>query len=549
MDDAPSYEELRLQVKQLEKFKSAYLQADIERQKIENKSRAWLDNSPICTQIVNLDLHLQYMSDAGCKRLQIDDVTRLYGKPYPFSFYPESFKVEMTKNLKTAIATEQTVTQDACVADLDGNDAWFQFLIVPVKDQQHRMDYLIVLSLEITDRKRLERARETYGEQLESLVVQSTAELRLSKKMESLGILAEDIAHNFNNILGTILGQGELCLARLPRLSIARRYVESMVKSGNRASDLVGQIMTFSQRDTQGIKPLNSSLLVDDALQKMRAISPANIEVRQNLPKHNLVINADETQIHQVIHNLCSNASHGMEDVGGILYSTLTEEYLASCLGFSEGDCLKLTVEDSGKGIKSQHQDLIFPPFFTTKQVGKGSGLALSVVHGIMNSHQGKIRVASKLDKGTVFSLFFPISKEEIQGLTAKNTSAANINGRILIVEDEPILVDIYQEFLQTLNYSVTTSCNGIEALSKLKQSPNAFDLVITDQFMPQMTGEQLIPKLLAIRADIPIILTTGCFDLMHQDQVKALGISKFLAKPLSLPKLKDCIDECLAAR
>ena len=268
MDGPLSYEALINKVNELEQFKTTYMQAERERKKVEDKSRAWLDNSPVCTKMVDLELNLQYMSAAGIKGLQIDDVTSMYGKPYPFSFYPESFKRQMTKNLKKAIARVQTVSQEGGVTDIEGNQIWFQSTIVPVKDQQGRIEYLMVISIDITDRKRLERA--SYDEQLEFLVEQRVTQLHQSQKMESLGTFAGGIAHDFNNILAAILGQGELCLAQLPQTNIATRYVQSIVKSGNRASDLVRQIMMFSRNDTRGFKQLNLSHVVGEALKKVR---------------------------------------------------------------------------------------------------------------------------------------------------------------------------------------------------------------------------------------------------------------------------------------
>lgn len=549
MNEKPSYEELRQKVKELEKIESAYKQSELKLQKSEKRSRAWLENSPVCTKMLDLDFNLQYMSSAGIKSLQIDDVTTLYGNPYPFHFYPESFRSRMVQNLEKAVATKEIVTQEASVVDVEGNELWFHSTIVPVEDAEGRIEYIIVVSIDTTDRKLVELELAKHGEQLESLVEQRTAELRQSQKMEALGTLAGGIAHDFNNILAAILGQAELYMDKLPADSEGWHYVESISKSGNRAADLVRQIMTFSRMDTTSFKPLNLSLVVHEALKMVTATSPANIEIRQNLPEDCLAISADETQIHQIVHNLCSNAIHSMGESGGVLEITLEED--RDChfsMGGGDGRCLKLTVKDSGQGIKPEDQELIFDPFFTTKDVGKGTGLGLSVVHGIMKSHQAKITVESEIEKGTSFSLFFPTIDEEIQETNFHNSALRKGKGHVLIVEDEPLLADIYREFLEGLGYVVTVSGNGFDALTKLKESPSQFDLVITDHSMPNMTGKQLTPKLLDIRADIPIILITGYSALMSEEEAQALGIRKYLLKPLKLALLKETIDECLRA-
>jgi two-component system cell cycle sensor histidine kinase/response regulator CckA len=302
--------------------------------------------------------------------------------------------------------------------------------------------------------------------------------------------------------------------------------------------------------NTSNIKPLNLSLVVQKALILARTALPANIEILQNLPETIPAINADETQIHQVIHNLCSNAHDAIGESGGILEFTLEldKDSPDSIGGLNGSYCLKLTVKDSGQGIKRENQDKIFDPFFTTKHAGKGSGLGLSVVHGIMTSHKGTITVESQIGKGTTFTLFFPTTEDKVQEtqLQYPASNDGHGHGNILIAEDEPELANLYKSYLEDQGYAVTLSANGFDALRKFKENPNQFDVVVTDHFMPKMTGKQLVPKLLEIRSDIPIIFTTGYSELMPEQESRALKVHLYLVKPLSLTLLKDAIDVCI---
>ena len=375
------------------------------------------------------------------------------------------------------------------------------------------------------------------------------AQLRQSQKMESLGTLAGGIAHDFNNILGIILGNTEMCMRKLPEDGKARKHLESIYKSGKRAVNLVRQIMTFSRMDTTSFKPLNLSLVVHEALKMARATIPTNIQIHQNLSEDCPAICADETQMHQIILNLCANAHHAMEETGGTLEITLEEvrDYPSS-MDMGDGPCLKLTVKDSGQGIELDDLEQIFDPFFTTKDIGKGTGLGLAVVHGIVEKHRGKITVESQRSQGTVFSIFFPTIEAECQDTRAQDSALKKGNGHILIVEDEPELAILYREFLEGLDYVITVCGDGLDALAKFKENPNHFDLVLTDHAMPNMTGKQLIPKLLDIRSEMPIILSTGYSDLMSEEEAQALGVRKYLMKPFELTLLQDTIEECLSS-
>jgi len=551
MDEEPSYEELKQTLKVLEAAEAEARAANRKLRESEKRNLAYLENSPVCTKIIDLDFNLQYMSCAGIKALRIDDVTRYYGKPYPFDFFPESFRNRMVDMLQEAVETHEVVTQEAPVVDLEGAVVWFQSTVVPVEDSEGRVEYLTVVSVDTTARKQAEMELEKQNEHLEELVEQRTAELYHSQKMEGLGTLAGGIAHDFNNILGAILSNTELCMSKLSADSEANKYLERIIKSGNRAADLVRQISAFSRTDNTGFKPLDLSLVIQDALKMARATIPANIVFRQSFPKEPLAVYADETQIHQVVINLCSNASDAIGEKGGILEITLEKSVCPDSMGVGHGDCLKLTVEDTGQGITPEVQKRIFDPFFTTKEVGKGTGLGLSVVYGIMGLHEGQITVESQDGQGSVFTLFFPAIEPENQEAhtreseTAKQESGKK-EGSILVVDDEPDIVNAYQEFLEDQGYEVTVCEDGYEALVTFKENPNRFDLVLTDHVMPYMTGEQLVPILRGVRPDVPIIMSSGYSDLISEEDADSMGVCRLLMKPLELSLLKDAIGECL---
>jgi CheY-like chemotaxis protein/two-component sensor histidine kinase len=308
--------------------------------------------------------------------------------------------------------------------------------------------------------------------------------------------------------------------------------------------------MAFSRIDHTNFKPLNLAKAVNDALEMLKASTPNNI----NTCIHDLdscpAIHANETQIHQIILNLCSNAYHAMENQGGTLTIQLsvTEHVIAETKDekATSSHCLKLEISDNGEGINDSDLLRIFDPFFTTKKSGKGTGLGLSVVHGIVQQHKADIKVESQLGRGTSFALFFPITNDPIKKLVPIEILSKQSHGNILVVDDEVGLSEVYQDFLEHQGYTVTTCTNGHDAVILFKQQPQAFDLVLTDYSMPNMTGQQLASALFAIRPDIPVILGTGNNDLFSEQEAKKLGIREYLIKPIQLHTLQTIIEKTL---
>ncbi len=389
----PSYKELEERVKELE-------YAESELAHVEKQSRIWLENSPVCTKIVDLDYNLQYMSHAGIKSLAVDDVTKLYGKPYPFEFFPESFKSLVTANMDRAKETGEIITLEASVVDMQGKNLWFQSTIVPVIDED-RVAYFMIVSADTTARKRAEE------------------ELILSQKSEALGTLLGGVAHDFNNMLAIIMCNAEILASLLIKeQSSGMRYLKAIQEAGKRSANLIKQILIFSRTDDfVELRPLDACQIVDETLHLLRPTIPRNIEILQNVPKSCGNILANKTQIHQIIVNLTTNAFHAMEEEGGTLKVTLKKHDSKACstegLANSNKACLQMTFQDEGCGIPAKDVCKVFDPFFTTKEVGKGTGLGLSVVYSIVKKHNGNIEINSENSKGTTVEICFPLIDEK----------------------------------------------------------------------------------------------------------------------------------------
>ncbi len=763
----------------------------------EKRSLAYLENSPACTKILDLDFNLQFMSEAGVKGLNIDNIEDYYGKPYPFYFYPESFKKEMKGNLELAKETREIITQEAAVVDIDGNELWFHSTIVPVSDNEGELDYFMVVSIDTTDRKRAEetlqksiqnlrlaqrianignwtldpevgvpewsdeiyrilerkpesgpyslaeyknlfkgewfqkfnsaiqraihegqpydhelkiefapdkvkwihsicepeqkpesnryflrgtiqditerkmaayenkrltdrlllatasaqlgiwdwnvrenimiwddRMFEMYGltregipSNLEAWLIglhpadkdsalaacqaalngekdfdtefrvlhpdgtvkhlkanglvligvdgkpdrmlginaditeQKHAEeekIRLenqllqSQKIESIGQLAGGIAHDFNNLLSVIVGNLELLQFKQQAGDPFDENIARVMQASTRAKDLVAQILTFSRQEKLSLVAVDLSTIVDDSMKFLRPVIPTTVEVLLAVSAAPLPIYADTTQLQQVLINLCNNAVHAMNEKG-LLQIDLNEEELTSeeFPRISESQSsryAKLTITDTGTGMDKKTLSRIFDPFFTTKKVGVGTGMGLSVVHGIVKQHGGHIQVDSTPGQGSTFTLYFPIiSADEVTDKPVVEDAPPTGTERILFVDDEPCVADSSSAILEEiLGYKVTTMTDCVKALDLFKTHPYDFDLVITDQTMPKMSGVDLAKELLAIRPDLPIILCSGYSAQVSEKDAKVIGIRAFCMKPLLMDQLAQIIRNVL---
>jgi len=370
--------------------------------------------------------------------------------------------------------------------------------------------------------------------------------LKQSQKMESVGTLAGGIAHEFNNILGGILGYTEIAKEEASEDSSVRESLDKIFNLSIRARDVVKQILSFSRKEKNDLEPLHPHLIIKESLKVLRASIPTTIEIRQNINEQSGTILADQTQIHQISMNLCMNAAHAMEDSGGVLEIGLSPvvldvEDIKPYTNLKTGEYVKLTVSDTGTGIDPNNIDKIFDPFFTTKEVGKGTGMGLSIVHGIIKDHGGVINVSSKLGEGTTFTIFLPKTEARINK-TESDDALPTGTENILVVDDEEHLVFLLKKNMERLGYKVTAMTNSLETLELFKKDPHRYDLIITDLTMPHLTGDRLASKVTAIRPDMPVIIATGYADAIDSDKVKQSGIKAFIPKPYQKEELAKTI-------
>ena len=337
-------------------------------------------------------------------------------------------------------------------------------------------------------------------------------ELLQAHKMESIGTLTGGIAHDFNNIMGIILGNAELALEDVPEWNPAHSNLEEIKTASLRAANIVRQLLSFSRKTDQKLQPMEIAIVIKDALKLLRSTIPTTIDIEQNISVTDETILADPTQINQIMMNLCINASHAMEKTSGNLTInvenvTLDDNSVKDYPDLKSGNYVKIMVGDTGPGIDPKIIDRIFEPYFTTKEVGKGSGMGLAVVIGIVKNHGGTITVGSNLGKGTTFNIFLPLSqvKASVEEETIQEIPKGSET--ILFVDDEISIGKMAQRMFERLGYKVQTATTPQDALDRFSLNPDHFDLVITDMTMPQMTGVKLSEKLMDIRPDIPIII------------------------------------------
>ena len=363
--------------------------------------------------------------------------------------------------------------------------------------------------------------------------------LRQSQKMEAIGTLAGGIAHDFNNILSAVVGYTELALMEVTENTDVHNYLCEVGTAAARATELVRQILTFSRKQKQDKQPLQVALIVKEALKLLRASIPTTVEIRQEIVSQAMVL-ADPTQIHQLIMNLCTNGYQAMVEHGGVLGVTLQDidfeqETMDGAIELSPGRYLLLAVSDSGCGMDKDVLARIFDPYFTTKGVGKGTGLGLAVVHGIVKDLQGRVSVYSEPGRGTTFHVYLPvIAGEAVPEVVAEAVPLAMGHERVMVVDDESAIRDLATKFLTQSGYQVDAFVNGLEAWQAISEAPDHWDLLITDQTMPEMTGTQLAAKMLEIRPDLPIILCSGYSGIMESDEARKAGVDVYLQKPLN---------------
>jgi len=399
----------------------------------------------------------------------------------------------------------------------------------------------VCLQQEINDRKITEEEKEKLLKQL----IQS-------QKMEAIGTMAGGIAHDFNNILMPILGYTELTMNSLPARSRNHGYLQQVVNAGHRARDLVTQILTFSRHDEYDKHPVRIQPLVKETTKLLRSSLPATIEIHEAVAPGDSCVLGCPTQIHQVVMNLCTNAYHAMRDRGGRLTVTVAES------GPDRPDALvppelagkevvRLSVADTGHGIDNAIKERILEPYFTTKSKDEGTGLGLSVVHGIVKNHGGHLAFQSETGKGTTFHVLFP--KIQASEADREDHAAEHISGgseHIWVLDDDPMIAQMEKSMLERFGYRVQAFTDGETFLKAFEQSTNRIDLILTDMTMPKMTGADLAREIIAIRPDIPIVLCSGFNETIDEEKAKSIGFREFIMKPVVMRQLADTVRKVL---
>ncbi len=505
----------------------------------EKLFRTLTENTPIGIALLSADRRFEYFNPHftqlfGYTLMDLPDEDSWFAAVYPDPVYRAERLREWREHFHSrdphGTARQRTLT----LRCRDGSEKTVQSHSVSTEDGR-----ILITFRDVTEQRRLE------------------AQLRQSQKMEAIGTLAGGIAHDFNNILAPILGYTEMALNEIPEGSRLHRNLSLVRAASHRAKDLVKQILAFGRQSEKELKPLRIHLVVKEAMVLLRATLPSTIEIRHEvvLDGEPEMVMADPTQVHQVMINLCTNAAHAMRDKGGTLGVRLVRVTLASPLEthytqIPPGSYVKLTVSDTGHGIPPEDLHRVFEPYFTTKAPGEGTGMGLAVVYGIVSNHGGGITVESEPGRGSAFHVFFPVvppAKPKTEAPVPGTIPSGS--GRILFVDDEPMLVGLGQYALRQFGYETVALSDSREALALFREDPHRFDLVVSDYTMPHMTGTELAVEMLRMRPDIPIVLCTGFSASITEEQAKELGIRSFLLKPVSPVLLAQTISALLVEK
>jgi PAS domain S-box-containing protein len=495
----------------------------------EEQLKSFLNANPNPVVVYNSQGHPLFLNPAFTKIFGWT-MEELEGKKIPF--VPPDQMLITNEKIQQLFQSHKTISFNTRRLTKNGDIRDVLISASEIKGNEKEAAGMVVNLVDITEAKRLE------------------SKFQAVQRIESLGILAGGIAHDFNNILASIIGYTELALDIAKKGTQQREHLKEVLIAGNRATDLVKQILTFSRQANQEQKPVQIKLIVKEALKLLRASIPSTIAIEQKIQSTALLM-GDATQIHQVVMNLCTNASHSMLDKGGVLTVNLSDlelnsEFISRHSDLSPGSYIMLTITDTGHGMPPEVLEKIFDPFFTTKEKGEGTGMGLSVVHGIVHSHGGTIYAYSEPGKGSTFKVFFPAIESLMTSEEKIDTWIPTGTERILFIDDEPAIVNMGKQILESLGYEVVTRTSSIEALEYFKARPNNFDLIVTDMTMPKMTGDILASELMKVKPNIPIILCTGFSARIDEKKAMMMGIRAFVSKPILKRDIAETIRKVL---
>lgn len=545
--EKPSFDEHRKKTEQeLENNHAAILNKKLNKkvQQLEEEKKKLLDSEKKYRRLVEVlrdDYFFYTYNTNGIMTYISPSISNVLG------YTQEHFKIHFFDYLTKSAFDQVIVNCNKCINGLkhppyeleilhkSGNIHQLEITEEPVIDNYGRVIGVEGIAHDITKRisaeKQLSKARE---------------QLIHSQKMEAIGTLAGGIAHDFNNILSSIMGFTELALCSVEKKSPLERYMNEIYTAGNRAKELVGQILAFARRSDEEIVPVKVSFIAKEVVKFMRSSTPTTIKIKQTINSNDFIM-GNATQIHRLLMNLCINAVQAMEDKGGTLelrLDSITGDRTVDDMpaAIHPGGYLQIKVMDTGTGIPRHIINSIFEPYFTTKEQSEGTGMGLAVVHGVVESYGGQITVESALDQGTVFTILFPVTQFAGDNRKDQYEHLPSGNERILFVDDEDGITTSNSLILRQLGYKVTSKNSSTEALSLFGSTPDNYDLVITDMTMPGMTGDVLAKEILSIRPDMPIILCTGYSKKISVDAAKKIGIKALARKPLVKKELADTV-------
>lgn len=510
----------------------------------EEKYRILVDNLDIGVTLISPEMKIVTCNHQVKTWFPVIDSNNRLGITTDYDiFCPEQYEVQ--GDACPVALTIKNGQKHECVRVLriDDTEKSFRFIATPVKDSKGTIQGVIEIMEDVTEKINSEKERKVLEERLQQ-----------AQKMEAIGTLAGGIAHDLNNILSPILVYTEMILLETPPGSNQELKLREVLSATERARDLIGQILKFSRQKQKEVKPVIVSDIISEVLKLIRPSTPSTIQIRFESDLTTDLIFADPTQIHQILMNLCTNASYAMKDRGGVLDITLTtvkidNEASTRTNNMKAGQYKKISVRDTGTGIDKDVVKRIFDPYFTTKKIGEGTGMGLSVIHGIIKSLNGTITVDSEPGNGSTFTVYLPIAENLVLTQLTQGNDLKRGTERILLVDDEKAIINAMQTALTTLGYNVNATTDSNDALKRFLENPRDFDIVITDMTMPVMTGRELASEILSVRPDIPILICTGYNETIDKDSVIKMGIKDLLTKPISLHEIAGKIYDVLHNR